>query len=336
MSEQTVDAGWYSDPTGRFTHRYWDGSTWTEHVGQNGQQSVDPLQPLPPPIPVAVSTPSRQLDGQEIETVAEPTDKKPGLFTRIQNDRKEKAQGRDAFERIALDAAHGNPQALAGLPAEVETAKALYRGAQFDSKAWEVLKVAIRDVIEDDVMTAEEESHLHVLGNMLGISFAGIAERDHALMEEVVIAGINNGRFPACPNTSLRIKPGEEARGEFIADLMKEVAIREFRGGSSSVSVPIGMGMRYRVGGVRGRSVVVGTEQVAQDSGILVVTSDRAVFMGTKKTLEFRFDRLVGLEQYTDGLRLNVSNRQTASVFKFRPGFSPSIAAALISATTYP
>jgi len=92
-------------------------------------------------------------------------------------------------------------------------------------------------------------------------------------------------------------------------------------------------GVTYRVGQVRAHSLVVGTHLVAQDSGNVVVTDRRAVFMGTKKTLEFRRDRLVGLGQYADGLRLSVSNRQTASLFRFAQGSSPTIAAALLSRT---
>ncbi|HYT38195.1 MAG TPA: phospholipid scramblase-related protein [Acidimicrobiia bacterium] len=43
-------ADWYPDPTGRHEHRYWDGSTWTEHVASHGRQSVDPdLSARPPP-----------------------------------------------------------------------------------------------------------------------------------------------------------------------------------------------------------------------------------------------------------------------------------------------
>ena len=37
-----VPAGWYADPAGRFELRYWDGSTWTEHVSRAGQQYTDP------------------------------------------------------------------------------------------------------------------------------------------------------------------------------------------------------------------------------------------------------------------------------------------------------
>lgn len=41
-AESAVPAGWYSDPSGRFELRYWDGSAWTEHVSRAGQQYTDP------------------------------------------------------------------------------------------------------------------------------------------------------------------------------------------------------------------------------------------------------------------------------------------------------
>lgn len=36
-------AGWYSDPTARFDHRYWDGHAWTDHAARNGEALVDPV-----------------------------------------------------------------------------------------------------------------------------------------------------------------------------------------------------------------------------------------------------------------------------------------------------
>jgi hypothetical protein len=42
----TVDGpGWYADPGGRFDHRYWDGTAWTEHVSQAGVASTAPTVP---------------------------------------------------------------------------------------------------------------------------------------------------------------------------------------------------------------------------------------------------------------------------------------------------
>ena len=36
-------AQWYADPTGRHTHRYWDGAKWTPQVADNGATSVDAI-----------------------------------------------------------------------------------------------------------------------------------------------------------------------------------------------------------------------------------------------------------------------------------------------------
>jgi hypothetical protein len=39
-----VPAGpaWYADPTSRYDHRYWDGTSWTAHVARAGEMTNDP------------------------------------------------------------------------------------------------------------------------------------------------------------------------------------------------------------------------------------------------------------------------------------------------------
>lgn len=37
------DPAWESDPTTRHEYRWWDGEEWTEHVADDGVQSLDPL-----------------------------------------------------------------------------------------------------------------------------------------------------------------------------------------------------------------------------------------------------------------------------------------------------
>ncbi len=34
--------GWFEDPSGRHEFRYWDGTSWTEHVSDGDTRSVDP------------------------------------------------------------------------------------------------------------------------------------------------------------------------------------------------------------------------------------------------------------------------------------------------------
>src|SRR5439155_4500984 len=99
------------------------------------------------------------------------------------------------------------------------------------------------------------------------------------LVEHVAIAAINGGQLPRIMPTTLIPKHGEVVHMECPAELMKQVTLREYRGGYSGFSFPIGKtGVRYRVGGVRGKSVVVGTQLQIADRGTLCVSSLRAVF----------------------------------------------------------
>lgn len=42
VSNSSVPAAWYADPSTRFELRYWNGKEWTEHVARSGQQFTDP------------------------------------------------------------------------------------------------------------------------------------------------------------------------------------------------------------------------------------------------------------------------------------------------------
>ena len=255
----------------------------------------------------------------------------PGMFARHRAAKAENIKGRDAFEDLAARAAAGDSAALARLPAAVAESRRFFGERKFEKKRMEVLQFAIRATIQDDILSGVEENHLNHMLYALGVQLSSLQDKDPELWEELYIARINAGRLPQVGNPGSVMRQGEIAHGAFEVALMKEVTVRGWRGRSSGVSVRIGFGMRYRVGSTRGRSVVVGTELVAADSGLLVVTSTRSLFAGSKKTLEFRHDRLVGLQQFTDGMRLNVSNRQTASLLKFAKGSSTSVAVALIS-----
>jgi len=129
----------------------------------------------------------------------------------------------------------------------------------------------------------------------------------------------------------LMLHPGEVIHGLFQAQLLKQTVQREFRGGSAGFSFPLGHGIRMRTGSMRGHSVVVGTTSSVADTGPLIVTSTRTVFVGRQHTLEFDYPKLVGLRQYKDGLSLSVSNRQTTSTFQLAKHENPAQAVSLIS-----
>ncbi len=42
-------AGWYTDPTGNYSYRYWDGLRWSSQVNSGGNTGTDP-NPLDPQV----------------------------------------------------------------------------------------------------------------------------------------------------------------------------------------------------------------------------------------------------------------------------------------------
>jgi hypothetical protein len=137
----------------------------------------------------------------------------------------------------------------------------------------------------------------------------------------MLIASVNDGRLPDITDQAqILLKSGERVHYMVVASLMKEVTLREFRGGGTGVSIPIVKGVRFRTGSFRGKSVVIGSELQVADSGGLWLTSQRVVFAGQRKTLDLPYAKLANLNVFTDGVSFNMSNRQTVPLFKVPNG----------------
>jgi hypothetical protein len=145
------------------------------------------------------------------------------------------------------------------------------------------------------------------------------------------IAAANAGRLPQLASAHLLTKKGEVVHYEDGANLMKEVVLREFRAGYSGFSFPLGHGVRFRTGGARGHSVVVGTKLEVADNGYLTVTSQRVVFAGARKSIEIPFAKLLSVDVFSDGIALHAANRQNTPLFQLEQG-AGEVVAALINA----
>lgn len=170
--------------------------------------------------------------------------------------------------------------------------------------------------VGDDLLTPEEENHVNQLVQVLGIDLQGFYRENSDLARHALIAEANGGLLPQVASSRLMRKKGETVHLEVQATLLKDVTIRQSQGGYSGFSLPIGKtGIRYKVGGYRGHSVEVGTKRIPADSGYLVISSQRAVFLGEKKTLDLPYAKLESLTLFSDGVQFHQSNRQTAPVF---------------------
>jgi hypothetical protein len=90
-------------------------------------------------------------------------------------------------------------------------------------------------------------------------------------------------------------------------------------GGSSGVSIPVGGGIRFRVGAMKGQ-VIPGEElQMDKDQGVVMLTTERLIFTGPIKSQEWNFDKLLMLSTNDDETDyfINVANRQKTSGVRF-------------------
>jgi hypothetical protein len=123
------------------------------------------------------------------------------------------------------------------------------------------------------------------------------------------------------PNTLMQ-KPGEitlwSATGIFHETGRTP---SQYVGGSSGVSIPIGGGIRFRVGAMKGQ-VIPGQElQVDKDQGVVMLTTERLIFSGPMHSREWNFDKLLHLSTTDDDSDyfISVSNRQKSSGVRFDP-----------------
>ena len=109
-----------------------------------------------------------------------------------------------------------------------------------------------------------------------------------------------------------------------------------YAGGSTGVSIPIGGGIRFRVGAMQGQ-VIPGEElQMDKDQGVVMLTTERLIFTGSIKTQQWEFDKLLMASTTPDqsDYFLSVSNRQKTSGVRFDPATGREFNRFLGSATS--
>ena len=118
------------------------------------------------------------------------------------------------------------------------------------------------------------------------------------------------------PSSDIVLKRGEAAFATVSnAGLVEDRrGAGHYTGGSSGFSIPVGSvggrSVRYRVGASRGHYVQGSLHPEAVDKGKLVITNQRVVFVGTKKSIESQFAKLISANVDSGDLYLSVSNRQ--------------------------
>lgn len=121
---------------------------------------------------------------------------------------------------------------------------------------------------------------------------------------------------PAAVESPVALHRGEVAWLASEAVLSRQATRTRWTGSSQGVSFPIGhTGIRYRVGAFRGHPVQTMVIQDL-DSGSLVLTNQRLVFVGHLKSVAIALQQIVHVEAYTDGLGVFRDTRESPDFFK--------------------
>lgn len=167
----------------------------------------------------------------------------------------------------------------------------------------EVFRLAYQAAAADGVISPAEEQELRRIQTYLEIPDAEIASTALDLSKLRLIYEIQQGNLPEmAARPGLVLHKGERCHWIEPASLLEErVVARRYEGGSHGVSLRIAKGLSYRVGAHRGQ-LLTDTAILPVSTGELVVTSQRLVFQGDRKSFTVKLDKLLNLQVYSDGL----------------------------------
>lgn len=184
----------------------------------------------------------------------------------------------------------------------------------FNKVKVEAYKTAFKAVLGDGVLTEEERQNIYEVQQVLQVS-------DFEIPNEVAILNVHNqlreiqfGRLPVINSSGLILKSGEVAHFIINANLLEErVVSRNYQGGSAGVSFRVAKGVNFRVGQHKGR-MVSKTGIVEVDNGDFIITNQRVMFKGRKKSFNYQFNKLIGYTVFKNGVDINAANGATRSL----------------------
>jgi hypothetical protein len=130
----------------------------------------------------------------------------------------------------------------------------------------------------------------------------------------VIMEQVRSGQYPSVP-AGIMLHKDEIALCVLPAGLSEDKTTRQRVGGYAGYSIPIGYGVRFRVGSYQGRTITQ-ERLTSVDQGTVIVTTQRVVFNGTRRTLSVSLNKVLNTVIYRDGVDVRTENRAKREVFR--------------------
>jgi hypothetical protein len=168
--------------------------------------------------------------------------------------------------------------------------------------AW---KDAVAKVLDDRILSAEEEQRVLSIAGAVGIDQNNGGETWVRLVKAAILRDVADGKIPerakiegARANLMKKEKPVWLFNG---SKFLEERTSRSFAGVSHGLSIRVAKGIYYRPSVFRGHPVET-TKLQHVDGGQVLVTSHHIYLLGARKSSRIPYRKIVAFEPYSDGV----------------------------------
>ena len=163
---------------------------------------------------------------------------------------------------------------------------------------------AAKVFLNKGVVSDYDLEQLRRIQTLLMISDVEINEIKSSVLRIQTINSIQRGNLPIIQPTSLILQKNEVAYCEEFASLLEEKVVkRGYVGRSQGVSFRIAKGISYRIGESKGQ-LVSESQIITVATGKFVITNQRAVFCGDRKSFNLRLDSIMNVGKFTNGFNI--------------------------------
>lgn len=207
--------------------------------------------------------------------------------------------------------------------AELQTMNDFFIASELSAEDFQQLKSqaflhVVNHVIADRRVNDGELNALNQISSQFQITPAIEKLAKQKIQYFRLFTQLENGEpLPVGNPANIILKKNEVAHLCIPGSLYEErVVSRQFTGSSRGISVPIVKGIRVNFGGMRGHSYSV-KDSVNISDGHFVVTNQRLVFSGDRKSVVSEISKILDIQIYDDAFQFSVTNRQKPTTIKF-------------------
>ena len=179
---------------------------------------------------------------------------------------------------------------------------------QFSEKSQLLNNLVISELevmLDDHHLSADEEKRLEAFMSHFSSDLWDEGLMDKIFKAKLMRALMEGEELPE-PDGDTSIILGRNERLIYVFDdvtFAQERSKTSFVGGSAGISFRVAKGVYLRTGAFKGQPVVT-SQIVTIDTGELVITDQNIYFRGDKKSFKIEFKKLINIEAYSDGIKI--------------------------------